>query len=265
MPYKRAHWAIAILLLPIVVLAFWKHYFGVLGQAPFGYHAHGITATGWFVLIAAQSWAIHTRRITLHRSLGLSVFAAVPLFVGAGMLVIQSMAIRYVTKHDPFAATLGAQICLHDLVSSAMVAGMVAMALRNRRRVAIHAGYLLGTILLVMPPVLSRLPLDGIVPDAVMPWLSPGLALLLAAIERRGAEPMLVTFAALVLHIYVVAPIGQTVAWSQIVVAYAAFSAPALALVSALAALVALGMVWIGWRAGPKSRPRRKPAVAAAI
>lgn len=265
MPYKRAHWVIAFLLLPIVVLAFWKRYFGVLGQAPFGFHAHGITATAWFALIAAQSWAIQTRRVALHRSLGQSVFAAVPLFVGAGMLVIHSMAIRYVTKHDAFAAAVGAEICLHDLVSSAMVAGMVAMALRNRRRVAVHAGYLLGTILLVMPPVFSRLPLDGIVPDAVMPWLSPGLALLLAAIERRGAEPMLVTFAALVLHIYVVAPLGQTVAWSQLVTAYAAFSAPALALVSALAALIGLGVVWIGWRAGPPSRARRKPVIAPAM
>src|SRR5689334_3909366 len=92
MPYRYAHHALLLGLLPITLFAFWPAYFGRLGQAPFAFHAHGLTATAWILLVMAQSWSIHARRFALHRQLGQLLFVAVPLFVAGGAIAVQSMA-----------------------------------------------------------------------------------------------------------------------------------------------------------------------------
>ena len=50
MPYRRAWWAMLVLA-PIILLAFWPAYFGALPTAPLAFHAHGLTATAWLLLV----------------------------------------------------------------------------------------------------------------------------------------------------------------------------------------------------------------------
>lgn len=71
MPYSKAHWFV-LALLPVTLLAFWPSYFGILREAPLAHHLHGVTSTLWILLIAGQSVAIHSRRLPLHRTAGVT-------------------------------------------------------------------------------------------------------------------------------------------------------------------------------------------------
>lgn len=156
MPYCHAHrWLLP--LFPLIAIAFWPGYFGRLGDVPFALHAHGITATAWLALLTVQSWSIATGRIAWHRASGLATFVVLPLFAAAGPLALHSMASLWRSGADPFHATYGARLASVDLIAGAAVIVMVAYALAQRRRVAVHASAMLATALLVLPPILGRL------------------------------------------------------------------------------------------------------------
>src|SRR5687768_16585659 len=101
MPYRHAHLYL-LLLFPLTGLAFWPNYFGRLAASPAAFHIHGATASLWIALLAFQSWSIHARRNAWHRSVGLASFALFPLFVAGGLLVIQTMAVKFAGRSDPF-------------------------------------------------------------------------------------------------------------------------------------------------------------------
>ncbi len=137
MPYRHAHWAIALCLAPLVLLAFWPAYFGDLRGASFAFHVHGLTASAWLILVAMQSWSIHQRRVALHQSLGQALFVIVPLFVVGGVLAMHGMAQKFAAGTPPFYAVMGARLGLHDLVTTVVLVAMVCAGLRHRRRVAL--------------------------------------------------------------------------------------------------------------------------------
>lgn len=251
MPYRHAHWVLLALLAPLVGVAFWAEYFGKLSGASFAFHVHGLTAIAWLLLVTAQSWSIHVRRNALHRQLGLAVFGAVPLFVAGAVLVFQSMAAKYLGGH-PFYGMFGPMLGMHDVIATLTLVAMVALALRHRRRVGVHAGYMLGTALLVLPPVIERLP---ILPHGM--HLSEGfpllLALILAARNRKSAEPMLVVAAVMAVQIVQFHTVGASAAWAHAFGAVASLTGTPLALVAvAMAALSLLTLSW-GWKAGRRT------------
>jgi len=86
MPYPRAHYFIALVLLATIV-GFWPSYFGNLGEAPLAFHVHGIVATAWVVLVASQSWLIHSGRNTLHRNFGMASLVLLPLLTGSLVMI----------------------------------------------------------------------------------------------------------------------------------------------------------------------------------
>lgn len=51
-----------LLFLAATVVAFWPGYFSVLGEVPWQFHLHGVTATAWMLLLVFQSWGIAGRR-----------------------------------------------------------------------------------------------------------------------------------------------------------------------------------------------------------
>ena len=248
MPYRHAHWVLLALLAPLVAIGFWPDYFGKLSGASFAFHVHGLTAVAWLLLVTAQSWSIHARRNALHRQLGLAVFAAVPLFVAGAVLVFQSMAAKYLGGH-PFYGMFGPMLGMHDVIATVTLIAMVSLALRHRRKVGIHAGYMLGTALLVLPPVIERLPIlpHGMHLSEGLPLL---LALILAARNRKSAEPMLVVAAVMAVQIVQFHTIGASEGWAHTFGAVAGLTGAPLALAAvAIAALSLFALAW-GWRAG---------------
>ena len=154
MPYPRAHWVL-LLLVPLTLIAFWDSYFSVLGTSSAAHHVHGVTASLWILLLISQSWAIHNRRIAWHRAAGRASFALFPLFLAGGLMVLQAMAAS--SRAQPFMAIYGAGLGAIDLVAVATFAALYYLALRNRRRVQLHARYMLATPILLLSPVFARL------------------------------------------------------------------------------------------------------------
>lgn len=99
MPFRfAAHFIIAMI--GITIVAFWPGYFSTLASAPWGFHFHGITASLWMLLLAFQSWSIHSRQRALHRIGGISSLVLFPFFLAGGMAVLVSMA--QATPLNPF-------------------------------------------------------------------------------------------------------------------------------------------------------------------
>ena len=150
LPYPRAHFWL-LLLFPLTGLAFWPAYFSDFRAAPYAFHVHGITASLWIALLAFQSWAIHRRRNSLHRSVGLASFALFPFFLVGGLLVLQTMAIKFGIQADPFYQMFGARLGAIDAVS------VIALPLFGRRGAAAQVTATHATCLprlfLTLPPV----------------------------------------------------------------------------------------------------------------
>jgi hypothetical protein len=266
MPYPRAHYYIAFVFLATIV-GFWPSYFSNLGDAPLAFHVHGITATAWIVLVAFQSWSIHSRRKTLHRNAGLASLIILPLLTGSLVMIANVSAVRYSGggPYDNFVAPIFGYATVPALIAYLV---LFAQALRHRRQVHLHAGYMLGTVFFLWEPAAARL-LIGFVPqmaitgpedfhkvaDAialgiVMPLL---LAIYLYLRNREVGKPFLVVAVLLAVQIAGIYWIADTGVWQQCFGWYAQL--PETITVGSGVLLGALA-AWYGWSQllNPKAR-----------
>lgn len=269
MPYSKAHWFM-LALLPVTLLAFWPSYFGILREAPLAHHLHGVTGTLWILLIAAQSYAIHSRRLPLHRTMGRLVFALAPLLIGAFSLVTWAGAQKSVAQH-PFYEAFGRPLLTGDALLVFVTALFVYLALRHRRQVHLHAGLMIGTVMGLLPPILTRIfnvYVPGLVisgPDTLSRFgpallfsivLTAALGILLALRYRRHGWPWWLATGFTVLLYLLYVTLGQTTQWSEAVAQLATWSP--IAVFASGALLGAIACV-LGWRHG---EPIRRIATA---
>lgn len=80
----------ALLALAVTGIGFWRTYFSRLGAVDAAHMLHGVTMTGWLVLVLVQAWLIRSRDVKLHRILGWSSLAifAIMLITSWQMLVM---------------------------------------------------------------------------------------------------------------------------------------------------------------------------------
>lgn len=255
MLFRNAH-LVLLLLVPMIALAFWPGYFGQVRSVPFALHAHGLSAMAWLALLWLQAWSAHRRR-ALHRVTGLAIFVLVPLFAIGGLLAMQGMAALAAAKADPFHAHYGARLALDDALAILAFVALVTLAVARRRKLWIHGGAMLGTALLVLPPIVTRLP---IFPDSasfnIVFLAAQGIALTLA-LALAGAYPRSrVPFGFVALTIVVqsaaVEMLGTTMAWQRACFALIDVPPMLLALIGAIAGLVPL---WLAWRRPAVNRP----------
>ncbi|MGA0607287.1 hypothetical protein ACO2Q0_14950 [Phenylobacterium sp. VNQ135] len=267
MPYRHAHWYV-LAVLPLAALAFWPSYLGQIGTAPMQFHMHGLTATLWLLLLAAQSFAIHGGRRSLHRKLGLVSLALFPLFLAGGSGIFLGMAQRFAGEVSPFYTTYAPRLAWLDIVAVAGLAAFYFEALRQRRVVALHGGYLLATVVFLLGPIFGRL--FGAVrfaiaggPDyALLHGAFQGSNLFVAALAfaiawrvRPNGRPFVISGALSLLMMLLFEFVGGTAWWRALFVRAADLpSAPVAVAVAILGALIA----WAGWTAG--RRAVRSPA-----
>jgi hypothetical protein len=261
MPYRHAHWYL-LSLFPLAGLAFWPNYLSIFAASPVAFHVHGITASLWIALVAAQSWSIHHGRNALHRTIGIASFALFPFFVTGGLLVIHSIAGKFGARIDPFNAMYGARLGSMDALSTLAMVYMFAMALKWRRKVHVHARFMLAPVLFLLSPILGRLP-------PVLPFGEPSL-------ERFGIIVPLTNLIAIAVAatLYLKAPkhgrawliaagiiavqtlffetIGRSNAWETVFTAIGRVPASA---VAGLGLAASAAAIWAGWTAG-QSPPR---------
>lgn len=144
MPYKYAYLLVGLVLV-VTVVGFWPTYFAKLDSVPFAFHAHGFTATAWIILVAFQSWSIHNRARVLHRRVGMLSLLLFPLLIASFVLIINVSAARFLKGDNVFFQQFGALIGY--IMVTAIIAYLVlfVQALRHRRNVYMHAGYMLAT------------------------------------------------------------------------------------------------------------------------
>ena len=266
MPYRYA-WIWCVAIIAVAAVAFWPGYFSQLGEAKISSHFHAITATVWILLIAAQSWSIDRGHRALHRSLGLAIFLLVPSFFIGGAGVEHSMAVATGSGQDVFYNIWGPSLGIYDLVASLGFLALAAMALKDRRRVARHAAWLLATPLLLIGPILSRiyprylpgLAMDGPQDFELFRWgihlgglTAIAIALWLWSRHRRDGAPWLVVAAINLAQMVLFETLGFVPAWKAAFVAFGDIPVAAHVVGAGLLAVTAL---WWGWRSVPPRRP----------
>lgn len=261
MPYPHA-WLWVSLLFVLTVPAFWPGYFGQLGNAFWQLHVHGVTAMLWVILVILQSWSIHHGHRKLHKTAGLSVLMLTPLFVAGSCLVTATMAV----KPGPFGELFGASLGLLDVMTVFAFPAFVFLALKHRRNVALHAGWMLATVFPLVNPTTSRLFsrfLPGFTIDSIeeLPkfetavHLSQAIVVAIAAYlflkNRRHGAPMLALLAFLVVQWIMFVTLAKSAWWKGIDLQIGAMSPSLL-----MAFGIALGTVAVaaGWISGsPRS------------
>jgi len=118
-----------------VYTGFWFTYFGPMlagSRAPDAavVHLHGWTFFAWYALLVLQSALVHSRRVSLHRTLGGVSVALASLMVGTGVLVVGVRMADALKTGDPFWSASGPAV----FATLVLFAAFYVAALRMRRR-----------------------------------------------------------------------------------------------------------------------------------
>jgi hypothetical protein len=156
MPYPRAHLFVLGVML-VIVLGFWPSYFGALGGAAWQFHAHGIAASLWVATVALQSWSARSPgRLVLHRQVGRASLLRFPFLIAGFCAIIDRSAKGYLAHDDPVRVMFAGAFLSGMAVAIAAYATVFYRALKFRRKVWIHSGYLLATPLILFESPFSR-------------------------------------------------------------------------------------------------------------
>ena len=154
MPYPRAY--LYMLGVIAVVAGFWPSYFAVAGNVPWQFHAHGIAASCWVLLVTAQSWTAHRKHyLPTHRAVGLASLLLFPFLI-AGLAAITTIQAKNWVEGDPLHLLYGPGFMIGTMVAMAAYVTFYYRALKYRRKVWVHAGYMLSTPLILFESPFSR-------------------------------------------------------------------------------------------------------------
>lgn len=269
MPYRHAHYFVGFVLATILA-GFWASYWTLIGNVPLAFHVHAMSSSTWLLLLIVQSIAIHRRANAFHKTMGLASFALFPFLILGFMLIIDFSAQRYASAESPFAMHNTPSFGIGMVIAIAAYLTLFHQALKNRRNVRLHAGYMLAT-----PLILFESPFGRVI-EQYLPWLnfigSEGpqavqdtivisdlmaiaFAMVLYLRDRKHGMPWLLASFFMGLQAVAMwnAPFVPLAA--QLLGAYAQIPL-ALTASAGVAAGVLAG--WLGWRAG--GMPRRSVA-----
>jgi hypothetical protein len=207
MPYPRAFYYM-LGVVAVILIGFWPSYFAIAPAAPWQFHAHGIAASLWVLMVTAQSWTAHRKvQLPLHRAVGMASLFLFPFLIGGLAAIIDRQGRDYVGG-DPVNLLYGPGFLTGTMIAMAAYVTVYYRALKYRRKVWVHAGYMLSTPLIlfespfgraasfVVPAFKLNGPADFPHIMASIQW-SCALELLIIAViwwrVRERAKPFLVT------------------------------------------------------------------------
>jgi hypothetical protein len=162
MPYPKAHYYVAVVM-AVIIAGFWPSYFAVWGNVPWQFHAHGVAASVWVLMVAAQSWTAHHRQLPLHRAIGKASLLLFPFLIGGLTAIIDVTAKGFVAGGDPVRPMFGASFLIGMAIAIAAYVTVYYRALKYRRKVWVHSGYMLTTPLILFESPFGRI-LNGFMP-----------------------------------------------------------------------------------------------------
>jgi len=155
MPYPRAFYFM-LGVIAVIVIGFWPTYFALGTQVPWQFHAHGMAASLWVLMVTAQSWTAHRKpQLALHRAIGMASLLLFPFLIGGLAAIIDRQAKNYVAG-EPLHLLYGPGFMIGTMVAMAAYVTVYYRALKYRRKVWVHAGYMLSTPLILFESPFSR-------------------------------------------------------------------------------------------------------------
>src|SRR5207253_11433804 len=130
---------------------------------PWQFHAHGIAASLWVTMVAAQSWTAHHRQLDLHRAIGKSSLLLFPFLIGGLTAIIDVTAKGYVAGNDIGRTMFGGSFLIGIAVAITAYVTVYYRAMKFRRKVWLHSGYMLTTPLILFESPFGRI-LNGFMP-----------------------------------------------------------------------------------------------------
>lgn len=269
-------WSLPYLALVLIVtfIGFWPSYFGPIDHVPLAFHLHALSALVWISLLGVQAWSIQQRRNALHRQLGKASFLLFPVLIMGLVGIVNLTATRYATG-DRARLIIEPQAGIITFVAILAYLTLFHLAMKHRRNIKLHAGYMLATPLILWESPAGRA--TGRLFDwphfahrnefqlfgdsiAMLDLIAIGFALLVYAGNRKHGTPWLVAAAFITLQAIVVYIPHQVPGFMAAFIAYGQLPAP----VTLGAGLLAGALAgWLGWEQGkPPSRraPLAQPA-----
>jgi hypothetical protein len=269
MPYRHAPYYL-VGCIAVIIAGFWPSYFSVWTNVPWQFHAHGIAASIWVSMVAAQSWTAHRKpQLPLHRTIGKASLFLFPFLIAGLCAIIDRTGKGYVAADDPVRIMLGPSFLIGLAVAVAAYVTVYYRALKYRRKVWVHSGYMLSTPLILFESPFGRL-LNMYVPGfiirgpadfgAILPAILWSMALELAIIAliwlkfREKAKPFLVAGGFIVAQMLVMGLLKDLAVLKLLLTIIGHAPSPVVWLTGfSIGALTS----WAGWQAG------KRPAVPA--
>lgn len=272
MPYRLAPYFVGFVLL-VILAGFWASYFGASDPIPLAFHVHAISSMTWLALLIVQQVAVQRRAMELHRILGKASFVLFPFLIFGFVMIINYTAGHFASGEGPVTMVLGPAFGIGMGIAIAAYLTLFYLALKHRRNVKLHAGYMLAT-----PLILFESPFSRVMGD-YLPWMNvigsefpqvildtillsdlivAAFALVLWARHRKHGAPWLVAagFAGVQGVVMWIAP-----SVPAITAGFAAYAALPPAVTLALGIAAGGAAAWLGWEAG---RTPARPRTAAA-
>ena len=273
MPYRHAPYYVLVVI-AVIVAGFWPSYFAVWGEVPWQFHAHGVAASIWVLMVLMQSWTVHRGQLPLHRAVGKSSLILFPFLIG-GLAAIIDVTGKGFVAGDYIRTTFGGEFLIGLGLAAAAYVLLYYRALKYRRKVWSHAGYMLATPLILFESPFSRIigtwipalqyngPQDNhLFMDSII-W---GMAAELAIIAilwwrfREKANPFLVAAIFIVAQMLAMGLMHKNAALESLLVMIGNLPSTAVILTG-----FAIGAAtsWAGWNAGKRPVPAGGAAQAA--
>ena len=156
MPYRHAPYYV-LACIAVIVAGFWPSYFSVWGNVPWQFHLHGVAASIWVLMVLMQSWTVHKEQLPLHRAVGKSSLILFPFLIGGLAAIIDLTGKGFVSGDGVTRQMFGGQFAIGLALAMAAYVTLYYRALKYRRKVWLHAGYMLATPLILFESPFSRL------------------------------------------------------------------------------------------------------------
>jgi hypothetical protein len=155
MPYRNAPYYMLVVI-AVIAVGFWPSYFARWGSVPWQFHAHGVAASIWVLMVLAQSWTAPHGQLAIHRAVGKSSLILFPFLIGGLAAIIDVTGKGYV-EGDMIRTTFGGEFLIGLGLAVAAYVVLYYRALKHRRKVWVHSGYMLATPLILFESPFSRI------------------------------------------------------------------------------------------------------------
>jgi hypothetical protein len=269
MPYRYAPYFVLVVI-AVIGLGFWPSYFSQWGSVPWQFHAHGVAASLWVLMVLAQSITVHKDQLPLHRAVGKSSLLLFPFLIGGLAAIIDVTGKGFVAGDAPSRTLFGAQFLIGLALAIAAYVVLFYRALKYRRKVWLHSGYMLATPLILFESPFSRV-MGMFIPaftirgpqdfDRLIPSIEWAMALSLAVVAalwlryRAKASPFLVAGGFIVAQMLTMGLMAHNAVLESMLTVIGRLPSAVVVLTG-----MAIGAAtsWAGWNAG------KRPAAVAA-